>query len=249
MGIFGRRGPSRRSSRPPAGVLADLAAAPTVPADTPLAEVELLAMDLEATGLDPRRHEMLAIGMVPVRGRQILLAGARHLPVRPRGDVGQSATLHGLTDDDLATAAPVEEVLPQVLAAFLPEAPSTSTGTAIPPVHPHRRVLLAHFAQVETTFLAAASREVLGGTVGLQVVDTMEVERRLVLRTPVQELREGRVRLDACRRRRGLPRYRAHSALTDALACAELFLAQCAELEELWGRPPTLGDLAERRLR
>ena len=242
MGILGRWGADRRSSRLPDGILADLAAAPTVPPDTPLAEVELLAMDLEATGLDPRQDEMLAIGFVPVRAGQILLAGARHLPVRPRGDVGQSATLHGLTDDALAAAAPVEEVLPQTLAALL--APDGSGGRTR-----YRRVLLAHFAHVETTFLAASSREVLGATVGLQVVDTMEIERRLILRAPVQELRAGRVRLDACRRRRGLPRYRAHSALTDALACAELFLAQCAELEATRGRPLSLGDVAERRLR
>jgi len=248
VGILRSWGAGRRSTRLPEGILADLAAAPTVPPDTPLAGAELLAMDLEATGLDPRRDEMLSIGLVPVSGGQILLSGAQHLPVRPRGDVGQSATLHGLTDDALATAAPLEEVLPRALAALLPGEATRSTGTGGPAPTPYRRLLLAHFAQVETTFLAAASREVLGGVVGLQVVDTMEIERRLVLRTPVPELREGRVRLDACRRRRGLPRYRAHSALTDALACAELFLAQCAELEELWGRPLTVGDVAGRRL-
>lgn len=217
---------------PTSGPLADLAAAPVVPSDTPLAQVELLAIDLETTGLDPRRHEPLSVGFVPVRGGEVLLAGAAHLPVRPRGEVGESAVVHGLTDDALSLAPPLAEVLPEVLLAF--------AGAA----RPGRRVLLAHFAQVETAFLAAACREVYGAAVGLQVVDTLEVQRRL-LGAQHHELRPGQLRLDACRRAHGLPRYRAHSAVTDALACAELFLAQCAQLEERRGRPLVLGDVVE----
>ena len=37
-------------------------------------------------------------------------------------------------------------------------------------------------------------------------------------------------RLGAARQRYGLPEYRAHDALTDALAAAELFLAQIGHL-------------------
>ncbi|MGL6010674.1 MAG: 3'-5' exonuclease, partial [Shewanella oncorhynchi] len=38
------------------------------------------------------------------------------------------------------------------------------------------------------------------------------------------------LRLGACRERYGLPIYTAHSALTDALACGELLLAQMAAM-------------------
>lgn len=213
----------------PPGPLADVAGAATYPRDTPLGEVELLAMDLEATGLDPRRHELLSFGLVPLRGMEIPLAGARHLRVRPRGDVGGSAVVHGLTDDALATAPPLEEVLPEVLHTFVGPGP-------------RRRVLLAHFARVETTFLRAACRRAYGAGVRLQVVDTLELERQL-LRAQPHELTRGFFRLDACRRRHGLPRYRAHSAVTDAVACAELFLAQCAQLEQRRGRPLLLDDV------
>lgn len=261
------RGLGRGQRRPlPPGLLRDLGTAPVVPRDTPLADVEFVAMDLEATGLDPRRDDVLSIGLLPVRGGEILLAGARHVQVRPGRAVGQSATVHGLTDDALAGAQPIEEVLPIALAAFLPDAAPASRDSALattdpapastdpalatpgPAPAPYRRVLLAHFAQVETSFLAASSRRLFGASVGLQVVDTLEIERRRILRAQPHELAPGQLRLDACRRRRGLPRYRAHSALTDALACAELFLAQCAELEERAQRPLTLADVAERRL-
>ena len=232
LGLFGL-GRRRRDPVPTDGPLAELAALPAAPRSTPLAEVELLALDLETTGLDPRRHEVVSVGLVPVRAGEILLAQARHLPVRPRGEVGESAVVHGLTDDALAVAPTLEEVLPRVLEAFRPAGGE------------RRRVLLAHFAQVETDFLTAACREVYGAAPAWQVVDTMEVQRRL-LRAQHHELRPGSVRLDACRRAHHLPRYGAHNAATDALACAELFLAQCAELEHRRGRPLTLDDVAER---
>ena len=207
------------------------AAAPYAPG-TPLDEVELLALDLETTGLQPSRHEPLSFGLVPVRAGEVVLAGARHLPVRPRGDVGESATLHGLTDDRLATEPTVAEVLPEVMAAFL-----TDDG--------HRRVLLAHFAQVETTFLEDAGVRELGTWLDLQVVDTLEVERRL-LGAQHSEMRPGAVRLHACRARHHLPRYRAHSALVDAVACGELLLAQTATLALRRKRALLLSDVLER---
>jgi DNA polymerase-3 subunit epsilon len=42
------------------------------------------------------------------------------------------------------------------------------------------------------------------------------------------------------------PRYRAHSAVVDAIACAELFLAQVGALEARGGRPLVLGDVLDR---
>ena len=44
----------------------------------------------------------------------------------------------------------------------------------------------------------------------------------------------------AARGQYGLPRYAAHAALTDALACAELYLAQVAELQAATSKPRTL---------
>lgn len=231
-GLFGTGvgwGRWRRAPEAPPGPLADLMGSPPWERKVPLAEVELIAIDLETTGLDPAKHELLSFGFVPVMDGAVHLAGTQHLPVRPRGEVGESAVIHGLTDDVLATAPPVQEVLPTVLDAF--------TG-------PRRRVLLAHFAQVETRFLTAACHRVYGAGVQLQVVDTMEVQRRL-LGAQHHELRPGTLRLDACRRGYGLPRYAAHDAAVDAIACAELFLAQCAELAARRGRALTLGDVAE----
>lgn len=215
------------------GPLADLLASPSPPPSTPLEELPLLAVDVETTGLDPRRDRVLSIGWVPVDGRRIRLGGAGRHVVSDAGEVGQSATVHGITDDALGDGSPLVEALGELLDALA------------------GRVLLAHFARIETAFLGAACRRVWGAGLPVEVVDTLELERRALggsfLGTPGPEVSPGAVRLWAARDRRGLPGYAAHEALTDALACAELYLAQTAELaERAPGARTTLGHVVAR---
>lgn len=212
-------------SRFPEGPVRDLAAALPRTRDL-LRETELLALDLETTGLDVATDHVLAIGWVPVRRGEVALGEAREVLVRPPegAEVGGSATLHGLTDDVVATAAPLAEVLPQVLDAL------------------HGRVLVAHHAAFELRFLARMVREVHGCGLPLFAVDTLALQRRLVV-DGHGAIAEGSLRLDAARRRFNLPRYTAHSAVTDAVAAAELLLAQAAEVEHRRDRPLRIADL------
>jgi DNA polymerase-3 subunit epsilon len=177
--------------------------------------LDLLAVDLETSGLDPARHEVLSIGMVPVRGLVIELAGARQYAVRlahPDG-VGQSATVHGITDDDAADAQPLATVLPQVCAAL------------------QGRVLLAHHASIEVGFLTRACRDHGQPLPDLRVIDTVLLQRRVLRRGRTHgQVADDELTLEGARRFLGLPRYRSHEALTDALACAELYLAQVTAL-------------------
>jgi DNA polymerase III subunit epsilon len=215
-----RRSPEQRRERAlrtaAPGPLRDYLAAALPGPETPLADLRLLAVDIETTGLDPRRDRVLSIGWLPVDGGRIELGGAGRVVVRDTGGaagVGQSATVHGLTDDRLAGGVPVEEAVARLLDALA------------------GRVLLAHFAQIETGFLAAVCERAWGAGMPCVVVDTFELERRVVAGGWGAEPARGALRLWTARERRGLPVYRAHEALTDALACAELYLAQRAELE------------------
>lgn len=213
----------------PEGPLRDLAAAPPPEDGTPVAQVDFLALDVETTGLDPRTDRLLSAGWVPVTGRQVVLAQARELRIRPTDgvDVGSSATLHRLTDDLLAEGAPLAEVLPRLLGAL------------------HGRVLVAHHAPIELDFLGEATTATYGARPPLTSVDTMALHHRLHA-DEHGEVR-GSLRLDAARQAFGLPRYSAHHALTDAIAAAELLLAQVAELEQRLGREAVLRDLSPTR--
>ena len=214
---------ARRRPLPP-GPVRDLAAAPPAPLSTPAGDADFLVVDLETTGLNPRRDHVLSVGWVPVRAGEVVLAGAREVLVRPPAGapVGGSATVHGLTDDEVLGAPTLVEVLPDLLAAL------------------HGRVLVAHHSPIEVGFLDRAAVAAYDARLPVTVVDTVTLQRRLLRRDHVPA---GALRLDAARRRFGLPRYRAHRAVTDAVATAELLLAQVADLGDRLNRSATLEDL------
>lgn len=188
-------------------------APPTV--DTPSAELNLLAVDVETTGLTPRKHQLVSIGWVPVNAGVIDLSGAGYVILRGNAgfSVGPSAVIHQLTDDEIAMGIAPEEALGQLLEAM------------------QGRAMLAHFATMEQEFLSHACQRHFGAALKVPIVDTFALERRHMERMATYPRGED-LRLARVRERYGLPRYGNHNALIDALACAELFLAQLAKLPD-----------------
>lgn len=216
MALFRKSHDRRRTralAKAPPGPLRDYLDVPLPAPSTTLDELPLLALDLETTGLDPATDRILSIGFIPVDGRSILVRGGRELLVNPKTaeGVGHSATVHGLTDDQLAAAMSLSDALATTLEVL------------------RGRVLLAHHAPVEVRFLTKACEKAFGATPVFTVVDTLELGRDLLMKGD-DDVPRGRLRLSALRAQFGLPRYRAHRALTDALACAELYLALTAEM-------------------
>ncbi len=179
----------------------------------PLAALEMIALDFETTGLDWSRDHLIAAGWLLIRADRIILSSAREVRVSldSESGVGQSATIHGLVDSDLDHA----EDASALLAQLLPELAG--------------RVIVAHAAAIERGFLDALLTSMGGARMPHRFVDTMAQERQL-MELEGQRIGEGDLTLDACRKRRGLPAHSSHSALADALACAELLLAQIEQM-------------------
>lgn len=211
MSWFTRRANAALAARVPAGGLRRFLSVDPPRRRTAIRQAPLLALDVETTGLDPRRDHLLSAGLVEVHGLQIPLGSAREFLVDQGVEVGQSAVIHQLTDDAIsAEGVGLTEALDQIFDALA------------------GRVLLAHHAAIEQDFLRAAVRSVYGIEVTIPAVDTMQ----LGLRALGEEVRlpGDAARLWRLRARAGLPTYRGHDALTDALACAELYLALAQEL-------------------
>ena len=192
-------------------------AAGAVAGDTPLSAVPLMALDVETTGLDPVRDGIVSIGLVPMRLDRILASQSRHWILKPRTALGEeSVTIHGITDSQVDTAPDLIEILDEVLQ------------------HMAGHVLVVHCSAIERQFLNGALRPRIGEKIEFPVIDTMELEARLLRKKRLGLFarlfghKQRSIRLAASRSRYGLPRYRPHHALTDALASAELLQAQIA---------------------
>jgi DNA polymerase III subunit epsilon len=177
-----------------------------------------LALDLETTGGEAGRDDILSFGWLCLDGPEIRLASARHRLVQPRRNLSEeNVSIHRITDDQAAEGESLRVVLGDFLADL------------------QGRVLIAHYSPTEVGFLDAACRACYGGRFRPPVIDTLILARRAA-----GEQQPGSLRLAALRARHHLPRYPMHHALSDALAAAELFLAQ-AEAASARGRT-RLGD-------
>jgi DNA polymerase-3 subunit epsilon len=180
----------------------------------PCGKTEFVALDLETTGLDPEQDVILSIGYVSMHGRHIDLATARHHLLCPNCAIPeQSAVIHCITDDQAAEGAQLENILPKLLQDLA------------------GKVMIAHYASVELNFLDRACRRLYGEGFIIPVVDTQRIAKRSMERRN-QTIRPRDLRLAECRRQHGLPRYRMHNALSDALAAAELFLVQLSQYDD-----------------
>lgn len=219
--------PLGRAARHAAPVLRQFYRALPPSADTPLAQVSLAALDLETTGLDPRRDAIVSLGLIPFDLARIRLAESRYWVVKPdTGLAPESVRFHHITHSQVEQAPPLSQVLAELLDAM--------TG----------RVMVVHYRPIERAFLDRAARRLLGGPLSFPVIDTMQLEARYQRRAALglwrwwHGQRQASLRLADARRRYGLPAYRAHHALTDALATAELLQAQVAHH---FKNPPPVG--------
>ena len=183
--------------------------------ETPMKDVPFVAVDFETTGLDPDKHSIVSIGVVPFTLGRVQLGGSRHWLVKPQLPLHQtSITIHGITHADIDKAPDLEEVLDEVLESLA------------------GRIPVVHYRSIERPFLNVALKWRIGEEIRFPVMDTMAIEAHLhPNRKPTwwQKLKGQQpvsIRLADSRLRYGLPHYPPHNALVDALASAELLMAQ-----------------------
>lgn len=174
--------------------------------DTCFADVEFVCLDIETTGLDPQTADMLSVGWVVIRDGMVDLSTAETIVVRPRGGVGASASVHGLTDTMVDKGVVVGAALDRILEVLA------------------GRVLVVHHAGLDKVLLDVLCRERYGGRLYVPIVDTLALElRRQARRHHIDDKQS--LRLPDIRKRYGLPWYAGHNCLTDAIATAELLIA------------------------
>ncbi|MBM6549570.1 3'-5' exonuclease [Marinomonas ostreistagni] len=180
-----------------------------------VAEAEFVALDFETTGLDVENDEIVSIGLVPFTLDRIKVSQARHWIVKPECNLkDDSIVIHGITHSAISDAPTLDEVLEQVLSCLA------------------GRVVVVHYQYIEREFLNRAVQHRFDTGLVFPMVDTMWLEGvlyRAGWRNKLKRLLGGRlqsIRLADSRLRYALPRYHLHSAMSDAIATAELLQAQ-----------------------
>jgi DNA polymerase III subunit epsilon len=170
-----------------------------------------IVVDVETTGLDPARDELVSFAAIPVEGGRIVARGAVSGLVRPAASPPpRSIEIHGLRAQDLAAAPPPPQALAPLTRAM------------------RDRILVAHVAGVERAFLRAL-RGRLERWLPRAAVDTALLWRLLGIERGEGD--PGPPSLADLVASLGLPAHRPHEAEGDALTTAQAFLALATHLE------------------
>jgi DNA polymerase-3 subunit epsilon len=162
----------------------------------PLEEARFVVVDLETTGGRPAPDSIIEIGAYRMEGRRI--ADSFQSLVRPRTRIPRFvARLTSITDDMVAEAPPIEEVLP-AFREFLGDA-----------------VMVAHNAQFDRSFLDFEFRRLFGIGLTNPILCTVRMARQLM---PSLKRR----RLDMLAEHFGLSTEGRHRGLGDARMAAEI---------------------------
>ena len=89
------------------------------PPDTPIADLRLVALDCETTGLDTRRDRIVSIATVPIRAGQLDEARGIDRLVNPGCPIpARSSEIHGILDADVVAAPAFATILPGLAASL-----------------------------------------------------------------------------------------------------------------------------------
>jgi DNA polymerase-3 subunit epsilon len=169
-------------------------------------------VDVETTGLDPRRDEVLSFAAVPIDGARIMAGATVTGLVRPEtAPPASSIEIHGLRAADVAGAPPAPEALAPLADAL------------------RDRIPVAHAAWIERDFLRPRLREV-GFALPRRIVDTAMLWRALCIARGDRD--PGWCSLSDLAASLELPSHRPHVAEGDALTTAQAFLALATHLED-----------------
>jgi DNA polymerase-3 subunit epsilon len=175
-----------------------------------LLSTRFLVLDCEMSGLDVGRSQLLSVGWVMIEHGRIINSSGRHLLIHAEQGTGDSSRIHGLLDSNIAGAKSAAAVLALLIKQM------------------QDAVLVFHHAPLDIRFLQKAAIDNFRCPLLFTYIDTMEIEKR---RLHIQGKTMG-LRLAQCRERYGLVTGQQHNALADAVATAELFLAQASYLEK-----------------
>lgn len=185
----------------------------------PWRDVPYSVMDVETSGLNPRRDVLLAVGLVDIDEGRIRIDRRWYSLVRPPDNAPinpEAIRVHRLLPQDVEHAPPLGDVISAVLQRI--------TG----------RVLVVHVADIDIGFLRQAMRQLYNVDPRGPAIDTARLawhfqrHYRLIAGSNQEE---PALQLRALAESAGLPVYPEHNAFNDALTTAQVFLSQVSTFE------------------
>lgn len=198
----------------PEGALKDYLAVPFPEPSLSIGELPILSVDFETTGLNAVHDQLLSIGFVVLNQGRIELGSCDHQIIKTKGKLtAKNVCVHQITDDEKDRGIQLKSAVDNLLHAMA------------------GKVLLVHYAKIERLFLRQACLEIYGVVPPFLMIDTLAIAKKRLDRQG-KHYDPSTLRLVNLRESFQLPNYNAHNALNDAIATAELLLAEIMQYKQ-----------------
>ena len=188
-------------------VMRDFLEQPYVSRRKLIKETEIISLDIETTGLDAKKDRIVSIGLVQISELGIKLSSCWHQVIKTKKVLPEkSVVIHNITDDETAAGIGLEDAIAELLKRL------------------KGKVVLVHNSNIEQGFINETCQKLYQTDFIMRVIDTQVLAKRSFDRQG-RSYQPTELRLFNLRKMYKLPAYKAHNALLDALATAELFLA------------------------
>lgn len=172
-----------------------------------LKTAKFYAIDIETTGLDFNKDEIISFACVPISNLKILVGDTFYTLIKPKRYNYKAMRYHGISKDNLLDAPIFEEVSERIL--------KTLDG-----------ILVGHTVEFDFTFLKT-NFKALGVRFRRDLIDIAMVERWLRLK---RETEQTDLSLDGMIAAYGLKAHYRHNAAADAFFAAQIFQIQMREM-------------------
>ncbi len=169
---------------------------------------EFLILDFETTGLNPKKDKILSVGWAVISKNKILLNKSFHHYVFYNGKIpNETVVIHQITEQKAITGENINDIFCKILNNL------------------NNKILVVHYADIEINFLNLLAMKFHNTKMPINFIDTLQIAYKKKL----EMSRSDELSLSALRESYNLPRYKNHNAMIDAIATAELLLAQVSE--------------------
>jgi len=175
-----------------------------------LRAAKFYAIDIETTGVNLGKDEIISFASVPIVNLKILVGDTFYTLIKPKSYDYKAMKYHGISKDNLMDAPVFEEVADIVLKVL-------------------DGILIGHTVEFDFTFLKT-NFKALGVRFKRDLIDIAMVERWLRLK---RKTAENDLSLDGMIATYGLKQYYRHNAAADAFFAAQIFQIQMKQMMAL----------------
>ncbi len=172
-----------------------------------LKNTKFCVIDLETTGLNVKRDEIIAFACVPVQELKLLVNNAYYTLVKPEKYKIESMKYHGISINDLKKAPSFNEIANNIL--------KTLDG-----------IIVGHSVEFDYMFLKKSFKKI-GIKFEKDVIDIILIEKWLAKKEKDIKLD---VTIEGLMNRYGLNDYYRHNAFADAFFTAQIFQFETLKL-------------------